>query len=290
MPRSTTTKQPPERQDSANLELWNFADLYSAIRAALRLVSDARASKALPLWYRGIGNGTNHRLIPTLYRHPTLVGAPQLLRLEADLMRRFRQRSLPFLDPGRQNLDPWGCLFLMQHYGVPTRLLDWSENALIALFFALTSASRDSTWAVTHDAAVWVLCPSRWNEKALESITYGAGIADPSDDKIKAYTPGAYIGGGGFDPPVALYGNHNSPRIVAQRGTFTVFGRSTKTMEAQFEDDGFPPDALSCIQIPAASVDALLSMVIDTGYVDSMLFPDLDGLARELKRQFGFRS
>ena len=55
----------------------------------------------------------------------------------------------------------WDWYFLMQHFGAPTRLLDWTEGALIALYFAV----RDNPGF--YDAAVWVLDPHVVNKRAI---------------------------------------------------------------------------------------------------------------------------
>jgi hypothetical protein len=57
--------------------------------------------------------------------------------------------------------NSWEWYFLMQHSGAPTRLLDWTEGALIALYFAVRN-KLDAT-----DAAVWVLDPWSLNEHVL---------------------------------------------------------------------------------------------------------------------------
>jgi hypothetical protein len=92
------------------------------------------------LWFRGCGR-SDYKLLPTLYRHPSLSTLEEYAKLEQDLMTRFRQRSLPFHNRSLQ--DDWDTLFFMQHYGIPTRLLDWTENPFIALYFAVMSCPHE---------------------------------------------------------------------------------------------------------------------------------------------------
>ena len=86
-----------------------------------------------------------------------MTNVPDLLALEQEMMARFAERARPFHD--LRSLSQWDQLFLMQHYRVPTRLLDWSENPLVALYFALQSADQ-TTGHLADDAAVWVLRPT----------------------------------------------------------------------------------------------------------------------------------
>ena len=100
-------------------------------------IIEQRQSKAKnSLWYRGCGKST-HALLPTLFRHKTAKTKEALEQLERQLMVRFRQRSIPLHN--RSLADEWDTLFFMQHYGVPTRLLDWTENPFIGFYFAVTS-------------------------------------------------------------------------------------------------------------------------------------------------------
>lgn len=88
--------------------------------------------------------------------------------------------------------------------------------------------------------------------------------------------------------PVALYGSHNSPRIVAQRGVFLMFGRNVQTVENAYVNGNYPADSLRKILIPADTIAQLLHSLVSVGVTDSAIYPDLDGLARELKRHFGY--
>ena len=88
--------------------------------------------------------------------------------------------------------------------------------------------------------------------------------------------------------PVAILGIHNSPRIVAQRGSFSLFGKSLLPMDDTFEKNPFPDDTLSKLVIPSALIKPLLDKLVWMGISDSVVYPDLEGLAKETKRQFGY--
>jgi hypothetical protein len=77
--------------------------------------------------------------------------------LEDEIRQEFAVRA-PSLGTERPQ-NSWEWYFLMQHCGAPTRLLDWTESALIALFFAV----RGKLGADENDAAVWILEPWKLN-------------------------------------------------------------------------------------------------------------------------------
>ena len=112
------------------------------------------------LWFRA--EDARHRqthLQPGLYR-PRDSGKrksiPNLLDLEDDLYSEF-QRCAPQLSDLKSGGDDWqwDSYFLMQHHGVPTRLLDWSDGALIALHFAV----RDKPTPPKSGSVIYVLDP-----------------------------------------------------------------------------------------------------------------------------------
>jgi hypothetical protein len=260
----------------------------------VRLIEGFQQRASGHLWYRGC-NDASHKLLPSLYRHRDHNKPEDFIKLEEQLMVRFRQRSLPLVS--RQLGDDWDLLFFMQHYGVPTRLLDWTENPFIGIFFAVMSEdfkSRhrrgrkgDRVLTFKTDAAVWVLDPERWNEHALRHQHFSSGIVSPVDAALSPYKPPAQLSAA-RNAPIAMYGAHNSPRIVAQRGEFTIFGQTRESMEELYVADVFPAGCLSEIILSKSVIPALRRAVLRHGITESAVYPDLEGLAREINRDFGF--
>lgn len=254
----------------------------------LELVEKLQTQAGHSLWFRGTGQ-ENHYLVPSLYRHPSKTSESELEELERQIMTRFRQRSIPYHE--RSLTDDWEAIFFMQHYGVPTRLLDWTENPLIALHFALMLAphtlSTSGKARYKEAAAVWVLDPEVWNRSALAHMSYSGGALTPGDEPLNGYSPASNTAGRNTHP-VALYGVHNSARIVAQQGVFTIFGKNRTPMEELVKKGVCTQEALRCILITASRIQRMRRSLLNLGITESVVFPDLDGLARETKRYFGF--
>jgi len=198
------------------------------------------------------------------------------------MLSRFRQRSVPFMRAPLRD-DDWERLFFMQHFGIPTRLLDWTENPFVAMYFALTSQPADAT----ADSAVWILDPVAWNRKSLDHISYNGGILSVEEGLLDTYKPGAELDDMNTDP-LAIYGFHNSARIVAQRGVFTIAGKDTRHMEETYSANDYPADCLVKVRIANAERAPLRRALFDIGFTHSVIYPDLDGLAKEMKDFFGF--
>lgn len=237
-------------------------------------------SNSYPVWFRGVRRHT-YRLVPSLYRLGDSAWTnDQYFDLEERLIERFEQRSMPYRtrEAPRTQL---GYLFEMQHYGAPTRLLDWSENALMALWFALEVPSQYRT-------RVWALDAQRWNSCLYPLKADMAKILSPTHPVIKGWLPWEETKVTNLSEySVCIYGMHNSTRIVGQRGVFTLSGSQRIPMEeqaAQLGTIGGIPSShlLTPIDIPAASQDQLRTELSHAGFSRSMIYPDLVGLAQEL--------
>ena len=115
--------------------------------------------------------------------------------------------------------DEWGWMFLMQHYGIPTRLLDFTENPLIALYFAVAEHPD-------KEGSLIVLEPITWNkEQGRPGLSDSDLPACGIDEEMEGYLMSnavKSVGGSGSNPPLAAIGARNSQRIFAQEGTFVV--------------------------------------------------------------------
>jgi hypothetical protein len=85
-------------------------------------------------WYRGVGKSKSFKLVPHLYRHPAMTKLAELIKLESLMIDDFNRQSVlhNFSKRIESLQDPqarFEMLFYMQHYGVPTRLLDWTAIA-----------------------------------------------------------------------------------------------------------------------------------------------------------------
>lgn len=254
----------------------SFSDLLSMIET----FQDGRRFA----WYRGSGN-SGYSLVPTLARRNPPSSAADLNKIEKSIANTFAQRSPPFVDSNFTN--EWRALFYMQHYGIPTRLLDWSESPFVGLYFALTSVQRDKKGKPISDVALWMCDPVAWNRTALSHITFTGEILDEYCEEVKAYSPSSDIEQRATIP-IMIYGTHNSPRIVAQRGVFALFGKGVDGMEKVFTDGNFQADTLQKVIIPKANIDGYLRSLHRKGFAESTIFPDIFGLSLEIKRSFGY--
>jgi hypothetical protein len=108
-------------------------------------------NRVFPVW-RG-HHDCSWRLVPEVFR-PRPRGD---LYNEVTLIRYFMAHAVSRRENCPSDDDRIGWLLLARHFGLPTRLLDWSQSPLVALYFAVMSSSPEI------DGCLWALNPGRLN-------------------------------------------------------------------------------------------------------------------------------
>lgn len=199
--------------------------------------------------YRGVSK-VGYELIPSVGRYlPDFVkngkDKSKLLDHERFALEIFEKDSARFL-PSLVS-DPWELIVLAQHHGLPTRLLDWSHNPLVALFFAVQSNDES-------DAAVY----------ALE-----AGVVlDVMDTKELGKHPLELQDTRQFVP------NSSSPRVFAQSSVFTVHSEPTEPWTVS---------GMKKFIIPKELKMQLRGVLYKYGISSKKLFPGLDGVGSTIR-------
>lgn len=225
------------------------------------------------VWYRGIKN-ESMRLIPgVLWRGLDL-------NTEQSIIAEFNQYHSLYSD--RSESNPLKLYTTMQHYGLPTRLLDWSLSPLIALYFSLENELSDS-----DNPVIWAILPN-----ALNNISENYnGILAPNDfcgSMVDKYLPSYFTDIKTPTPSsvISLYAPLNNPRVRAQKGCFTLHGFDSKPI-----DDIYTESAPSCIaKIKVKNINRrtnILSELFSIGIKEDDIYQDLNYLSKRIIREFG---
>lgn len=246
------------------------------------------AEKDTEVWFRGHSR-TTHTLLPSAYRgqwdHTTMFD-------------RFVAAGAGVLTPAPTS--EWEWYFTAQHYELPTRLLDWTEDPLAALYFAVRGMRAEDvplTFDRTDPPVVWMM-----DAGSLNCLAYGTDeIVFPHDEgKFSMHWKPGVVGP---DPvsfsfedaqytnekPIAVWPARTTPRIMAQNGCFTVHGASREPIEAIF-NAAAGPHADRLIRFQVNDPDRADRELSDLSVSRLRLFPELHNVAGRLRRLAARRS
>lgn len=229
----------------------------------LREYLEITAQFSKNMLYRG-QSSTDWSLLPSLGRIDTkkinLDRIGGWYALENQIMSRFIRHAIPLLSYKPENYIEW--LVLAQHHGLPTRLLDWTQNPLVALYFSCSTLTND-------DSIVWALEPKFVHSMEMDLQKL---------DSLQVYFP-----------------TNIDPKIVAQKGCFTIQPLPKKSeefipLEKDRETLSIGTHSVSKIIIPndPEVKDNILYDLANCGIDETVIYPDLYGLSRQIKRDLNF--
>lgn len=192
--------------------------------------------------------------------------------------------------------DRFSWVEYAQHFGVPTRLMDWSENPLVALFFACQSEENDGkVYMLRHSN--YRKITAQYTSDLLQQKTIKQCAAEMIwEDKE------------GFPYPIVFQPYYLDQRMKAQSSCFMVWGNKPQPLNELVEElekngkaQSFYQEeltegvksltaktdtALEHLIIPAESKLRLLRELDTMNINQSSLFPGLDGIGRSVEWRF----
>lgn len=165
-------------------------------------------------------------------------------------------------------VNDWETLFDMQHYGIPTRLLDWTRVLGVALAFIL-----HSDFSNDKDSALYILNPLQLNR--LSGKDEIINIPDNSKSDYKTiyweHTPQK------AERPLAIQPNYISDRLKAQSGCFTIFGTEMGNFESTSSD------CFRKVILKASAKEEARNFLKWANLNEFTIYPDIVGIANHIK-------
>jgi hypothetical protein len=197
---------------------------------------------------------------------------------EAWMLREFKREAYHYLThlPERDDYLEW--MALGRHYGMPSRLVDFTYSFYIAVYFAISElAAKDTGWILAvnhawHKDQLEIKVKTGWAKK-YNVPPHRAAFQDKDLFRGFAFNPGE-------DYVAAVNPLRRNPRLAAQQGLFMCPGNITRTFDENLATAlGTEPNVKKLIPLPCSMRDTAMKELRRMNISSASLFRDLSGWA-----------
>ena len=209
----------------------NYSDFLSKIHEISTYYSSMDDSDNIEIWYRGVSR-SDYFLEPSIYHCQVIIEEEGDYKIIDEINRikcNFITEGVHLIKSEHMNdmyfnqSDLYTWLKIMQHYGAPTNILDFSRKANVSLYFALEDYFYNKEYDGHSVPCVWVLIPSRLNGRIkykirnrFQNTSENNGI--PTFEDIKTNYKNDFI-----NFHCAVQAVYDSKNILSQSGVFVNF-------------------------------------------------------------------
>lgn len=252
--------------------------------------------------YRGHSNHKEYKLVPGVFREREISPGhttTEYSQLELNILNDFISEACRFIkDVPTEDITAW--LEIAQHFGVPTRLLDFTENPLVALYFACIGNPE-------KDAAVWIVNEPAYNKKffyesplvlAVKSKQIVSKITSEEivylDYQVQHYDNSNYI-----QWPWIYKPYYREERMNLQSSIFMIWGVRRSPLTEFITPDEFMVaenvtnqeyGIICSIDIPATCKRKLINQLNLCGINEKFIYPGMDGIGRYINKKYSSRN
>lgn len=208
------------------------------------------------------GQSKSYKLLPTSLRKDEAENRIFSKQSINHFLKEFKINSYNYLDNPLDIKNEGEWMIMAQHYGIPTKLLDFTFSHMISLMFAVEKSFNGCD---SCNAEVWFLNPTKLNLKYAKRDE----ILNLNDIKIETIE--------NYSGPIAVKGRKLNSRINSQNGLFVCFQNECEELESLVDEN-----ILKCITIKGEYKKDILSSLYSVGMGYISIYPELESISKDI--------
>lgn len=212
------------------------------------------------------GQAEDYPLLPSaLRKDPITSNRRYPKRAVRNFLQQFKNNSYQYMTAPWDVKNDVEWMLYAQHFGLPTKLMDFTTSHITSLLFAVEKAFQSSE---EKDAVVYFLDPTALNQKNMQQskIVNVSGLPE--------------INAEGYDGPIAIQGRKINARINAQKGLFVLFQDDDAPLESDLDDE-----ILRKVTISGSSTKDILVSLYSMGISFTHIYPELSSVSKDILLQ-----